>query len=66
MITYNETLLGIAERCGRPEPFKTLLVMSNHTMATMVQGLSNSHKSVGLFGLLGGDSIVTIMARVMA
>ena len=56
MTTYNETLLS----CGKPEPFKSLLVMSNHTMAAMVKDLSNSQKSLGLFGLLGGDSIETI------
>ena len=53
MTAYNETLLS----CGNSEPFKTMLVMSNDTMDTMVKGLSDSHKSLGLFGLLGGDSV---------
>ena len=64
MTTYNETLLGIAERCGQPEPFKTLVVMSNHTLALMVTGLSGSGKSIGLFGLLVPDGALLRIIKV--
>ena len=54
MTIYNETLLGIGDQCGtgKLNPFRNLVIMSNHTMAMMEESLSGSNKSIGLFGLL--------------
>ena len=63
MTNYNETLLGIGDQCGNLKPFRNLVVMSNHTMAMMEEGLTGSNKSIGLFGLLVPEGVLVRIVK---
>ena len=52
MEPFNETQLLKSIRCGRPEPFRTLIIMTRDTMYQVQETLRKRKKTIGVIGLV--------------
>ena len=52
MEPFNETQLLRSIKCGRPEPFRTLIIMTRDTMHQVQETLRKRKQTIGVIGLL--------------